>query len=115
MILYHYTAEYILPKIKQEGLLPMGLNWLTKSGETENTVNSHGRYTQGRIKVLATKDMLSFPENREKDRDLLSCFMMLEMIDLISDTTNWYYTERLILPEEILAYEILVDGKWKAV
>lgn len=110
-ILYHYTAEQHLASIKENGLLPLGLNWFTSTKTTENTVMSHGRYRQGRISIKLKLD--KFNEHRESKRSLFECFMNVDMIDMISDTSNWYFTEDIIEPKDILSYEILQDnGKW---
>lgn len=45
---------------------------------------------------------------------MLCCYTSVEMIDLITDTNKWYYTDRKIEPEEILEFAILENGEWNA-
>ena len=110
--LYHYTQERNLKSIRERGLEPWGLNWLTSSDETETTVNMNGRTVQGRIIVEKREGIRSFEEDKEIERELFSMFMNVDLIGLISDTTQWYYTDKVIAPEDILAYEIYVEGTW---
>lgn len=112
MILYHHTNEQALNGIKKKGLLPFGLNWFTSNADSENTVNFHGRANQARISINITEDIKKFSEYKVKEYEMLSCYTNIEMIDLITNTDFWYYTERIIEPIEILKYEVLINGEW---
>ena len=109
MKLYHYTHEQNVNGIREQGLLPLlGLVFLTENPFGENTVMS----SNVRITVTLTDDMKKYSEHVEKDYHLLSCFMCVEMINLISDTSLWYYTDKGIKPEDIVSIEHLSDGEW---
>ena len=58
--------------------------------------------------------MKKFSEWKVRDYDMLCCYTSVEMIDLITDTNKWYYTDRKIEPEEILEFAILENGEWNA-
>ena len=111
MILYHYTPEHALDMIKEHGFNHFGIAWMTSSPEGENTAMVM-RGLQGRLVIDKQDHMRSFTEDKEEMYDVFSGFMIVEMIDHISDTSKWYYSEEGIPRKNIIDYEVYVNDKW---
>lgn len=110
-LLYHHTTRYVLEGILEEGLLPMfDYVWLTAVDDGETTAGLHmGDEHRARISI----EYKNIP-NIEYVHDHIDDLPHLNfgLLNMITDTSSWYFTLDKIEVNDFNSIEVIKDGKW---